>query len=288
MKVETVGDILAELKPSAGLLDALGLGDDAKAKRREWIGGSDANTIMGGNTERINALWSEKRGERQPDDLSGNIAVMLGSFTEAFNVAWFERQTGLSVTSRGDWLTLPGEVPMSATVDGIVSDDGRVFEAKHTGERISPEDAWARYLPQLAHNSIVANAPGAVLSVIRGNSDWYILEYERDADYEAALIRAESDFWRCVQDGTPPHPLPAPPMPKPKGVVEYDMSASNAWAINSAIYFDTRSAYVAHEAAKKEIKAAVPDDASKAFGFGLEVRRDKRGALRFFELGDEK
>jgi hypothetical protein len=35
--------------------------------------------------------------------------------------------------------------------------------------------------------------------------------------------------------------------------------------------------------AKKELKALVPADASKCFGHGIIIKRDKRGALRFAE-----
>jgi predicted phage-related endonuclease len=49
-----------------GLLDTLGLSAEAIAARRHSIGGSDANTIMGGNPDRLIRLWREKRGEAEP------------------------------------------------------------------------------------------------------------------------------------------------------------------------------------------------------------------------------
>ena len=48
------------------------------AERRKGIGGSDANIIMSGDPERLIALWREKRGEAEPEDLSGNLAVQMG------------------------------------------------------------------------------------------------------------------------------------------------------------------------------------------------------------------
>ena len=38
------------------------------AARRLGLGGSDANTIMGGDPDRLIALWREKRGEAEPED----------------------------------------------------------------------------------------------------------------------------------------------------------------------------------------------------------------------------
>ena len=46
--------------------------------RRSFIGGSDARTIMGNDEVALVRLWREKRGEVEPEDLSGNLIVQLG------------------------------------------------------------------------------------------------------------------------------------------------------------------------------------------------------------------
>ena len=45
--------------------------------RRSFIGGSDARIIMGNDEAALIQLWREKRGEAQPEDLSGNLIVQL-------------------------------------------------------------------------------------------------------------------------------------------------------------------------------------------------------------------
>jgi hypothetical protein len=50
--------------------------------RRSFIGGSDARTIMGDDVAALIRLWKEKRGEVEPEDLSGNLIVQLGTVTE--------------------------------------------------------------------------------------------------------------------------------------------------------------------------------------------------------------
>src|SRR5687767_5147619 len=65
--------------------------------RRSGVGGSDANIILSCNKERLVGLWHEKRGEQAPVDLTSNLPVMLGSWTEAFNRQWFEKITGKRV-----------------------------------------------------------------------------------------------------------------------------------------------------------------------------------------------
>ena len=62
--------------------------------RRTFIGGSDARTIMGTDEPALLRLWREKRGEVEPEDLSGNLIVQLGLVTEPLNRRWFERNTG--------------------------------------------------------------------------------------------------------------------------------------------------------------------------------------------------
>src|SRR5499433_130713 len=62
--------------------------------RRAFIGGSDARIIMGSDEAALIRLWREKRGEAEPEDLSGNLIVQLGSATEQLNRSWYERNTG--------------------------------------------------------------------------------------------------------------------------------------------------------------------------------------------------
>jgi hypothetical protein len=54
-------------------------------ERRHFIGGSDARIIMGDDETALQRLWREKRGEAEPEDLSGNLIVQLGLVTEPLN-----------------------------------------------------------------------------------------------------------------------------------------------------------------------------------------------------------
>jgi predicted phage-related endonuclease len=51
---------------------------DDQTNRRRFIGGSDARIIMGHDEGALIRLWREKRGEVEPEDLSGNLVVQLG------------------------------------------------------------------------------------------------------------------------------------------------------------------------------------------------------------------
>jgi hypothetical protein len=65
-----------------------------RVSRRSFIGGSDARIIMGDEEAALIRLWREKRGEVEPEDLSGNLIVQLGMLTEHLNRDCFEREPG--------------------------------------------------------------------------------------------------------------------------------------------------------------------------------------------------
>ena len=49
----------------------------SQSDRRAFIGGSDARIIMGDEPALVRP-WREKRGEAEPEDLSGNLIVQWG------------------------------------------------------------------------------------------------------------------------------------------------------------------------------------------------------------------
>src|SRR6516225_8776454 len=98
--------------------------------RRSFIGGSDARIIMGNDEAALIRLWHEKRGEIEPEDLSGNLLVQLGLVTEDLNRRWYERNTGNAIRNVQSRVKHSVIRWMAATLDGIVADTGAVYEAK--------------------------------------------------------------------------------------------------------------------------------------------------------------
>ena len=131
----------------------------SKLDRRYFIGGSDARTIMGDDEPALLRLWREKRGEVEPEDLSGNLIVQLGLVTEPLNRHWYERNTGQVLTEVQPRVQHPVVRWMAATLDGVVEATGAVFEAKFMLPwSFSEEGAAEKYMPQLQHNMWVTNA----------------------------------------------------------------------------------------------------------------------------------
>ena len=139
--------------------------DFPRPERHHFIGGSDARIIMGDDEGALVRLWREKRGEVEPEDLSGNLIVQLGLVTETLNRQWFERNTGQVLTEVQRQVQHPVVRWMAATLDGMVEATGAVFEAKFMLPwSFTEEGAAEKYMPQLQHNMWVINSKTAVLS----------------------------------------------------------------------------------------------------------------------------
>jgi predicted phage-related endonuclease len=252
-------------------------------ERRYFIGGSDARIIMGEDEAALLRLWREKRGEGEPEDLSGNLIVQLGLATEDLNRRWYEANTGQVITDIQRQVWHPALRWMAATLDGRIEVSGAVFEAKFMLPwSFSEEAAAEKHMAQLQHNMWVVTARSAVLSVITGGGKWVEINIHADPLYQHLLITAERKFWRCVETGEVPRLFAVdPPKPRIEAVRTVDMSSSNAWAEFAAIFTRTRPAYLEHEKAKAELKRLVPKDSQQAVGHGVRARRSKSGAITF-------
>ena len=97
---------------------ALEHSDDWYAQRRKGLGGSDAGKVMRGEWAE---LYDQKTGASEGDDLSNVLPVQMGSWTEALNVYWFEKQTGLKISILNcDHITHPKHKFMRANLDGWI------------------------------------------------------------------------------------------------------------------------------------------------------------------------
>ena len=255
-----------------------------RGSRRSFIGGSDARIIMGTDEAALLRLWREKRGEVEPEDLSGNLIVQLGVVTEDLNRRWYEVNTGAGDQRRP---ALGAAIPilrwMAATLDGLVERQrggvrGEVHAAVVVLRRGRGREAHGAAPAQHVGRRVKA----AVLSIITGGGKWVEITIHADPLYQHLLLTAEKRFWRCVETGEPPRLFGVePPRPRIEAVRSVDMSSSNSWAEFAAIYCRTRPAVIEHEQAKTELKALMPEDAKEAVGHGVRAKRSKAGAISF-------
>lgn len=261
----------------------LGLSPASLIERRKGIGGSDAKILMEGDPAALLSLWEEKTGRKEGEDLSRVLPVQLGSFTEPFNLHWYELTTGRKVTNEGEVHIHGDRGFMRCTLDGLTTTESgqpAVFQAKHVNAFSKIEEVTQRYMPQVHHEMHVAGMGHAILSVIMGTMAYEVIEIPCDEFYLAQLIDRERAFWTSVETDTPPcvlEPIAAPVMPTKFRTVS--MEGNNAWATHAADWLANGTAAKAFEKATKEIKALLEADVGTATGHGLQAKRAKNGAV---------
>lgn len=256
--------------------------------RRSGIGGSEANILCSGNNDRILALWQQKCGLAEPDDLSKVLPVQMGNVTEALNLAWLAEAIGQEVYFDPATCESLGSIEhpfMRANLDGRAA-DGAIVEAKFTGKLCPVEDLYRDYYPQMQHNMAVTGAGQCYLSVIFGaHARHDHLLIDRDDDYIDSLITAEADFWHCVQTQTLPDyidmPVAIPPTPYEQMRVR-DMSMGNESGtfLLAAQAFEETNAATAENAAAKKVLLSFLDEETRELSHpdtGVIVTRTKGG-----------
>lgn len=269
----------------------LGMSDEDVADRRNYIGGSDANTIMSGDPDKVLRLWEEKTGKREPENLDDVLPVQMGLWTEGLNLAWYERKTGNTVYGRRQQFVCKEHSWIKARPDGLTNlgeDCGEVavVDAKHVGAFNFDMDARvAYYSPQLYVQMMCVGCQRGVLSVFSGTMTYEYRVIERDPLYEALLLKELSKFWECVKNNEAPVEIAevAPPLPLSM-MREVSMVGHNEWTHHEQTYLDMEDNAKAFEAAKKSLKGLVDDDVKLARGAALQVKRGKSGSLTFSKV----
>ena len=254
----------------------LGLSPAQLAERRKGIGGSDAAKIISGEWY---DLWLDKTGRKEPEDLSGVLAVMMGHATEDFNAFWYEKlHPGSKIVSRGE-VEIWGERPfMRCSLDGIIDPLNAVWQAKHVNAFSKIEEVVARYTPQVTHEMIVTGCDKAVLSVFIGTDKYEAVEVGLEEFFASAYIERCVEFWGYVERDEPPPGAPALAVPVPaEKLRKVSMEGNNRWSMFAADWLANKTAAATFDVAVKGIKALVESDVGEASGHGIIVKRDKRG-----------
>ena len=281
---EVAGE-LRTLRAAATTVPALGLTAEQIADRPNFVGGSDATTIMDGPPKDVQDRVLEKRGEKAPKNLDGILLVELGIVSEPTNRRKFFRETGRPVTIVKDRIVHPKIPWMAATLDGKTvthAGDPAIFEAKYNSGRASLDELVRRYYPQLQHYMEVTDLSWSVLSVIFGDGTWKMAEIPRDWDYRDRLLEREKVFWNCRLTGEPWPELPPPPNPDIERILKMskplDMSRHNGWCSLAPDWLHLREAAERFRAVDAELKALVNPEVRKCYGAGIIGTVSRNGA----------
>jgi predicted phage-related endonuclease len=254
----------------------------AQLKAREGkLTASRVACLMHGDADKIMQLYREMIGEGEPEDLDHIWPVRLGSATEELNLDWFEMKNG-TLSRRGDVIVHKKYAWAAATLDGWYDDLGCPVECKHVGGREPLEIIIDRYQPQMQWQMEVTGASQCALSVIMGAAEPVVEFIDRDADYAAEMVKRGWQFICCVKDRRMPVVLE--PIAAPVDATKIiDMAGNNAWAAAAADWLNARGPADLCKSAEKILKAAVPDDAKKCHGHGIQITRDRAGRLSLRE-----
>ena len=264
--------------------------------RNNYIGGSDANRLLyrldKHDWETVgqqwDALYLEKIGEQDPEDLSDNLRVQIGIATEHINIQWLERELDTEITRN---VIVKPEGFMASNLDGVTKAI-QLVECKHTSERNRMELVAQNYYPQLQHYMMHTDTDMIHLAVIFGNARWESTIITSDPTYQMQLKSVETIFWDCVNEKKLPSnhldslfgaKIKAPTDIKLSGMRKVDLSDNTIYKKAVKQYHETKPYVKLHDEAKSTIKEVVPDDAYEVTGGGIVIKRSKNNTLTIRE-----
>ena len=281
------------------MTDSVGLGK--KQERFGFIGGSDVSRIMSGDWH---SLWQEKTRRAEPEDLSDNLAVQIGTFTEPVNLRWANKKIGHARPYHEpvqQWIVVDDKPYLykgqldGVSVQGKDIADWYVVECKHTNERSTMDTLIERYYPQmqfyiymLGTQKGAESVKGCYLSVIFGNSKHECVLIDADNEYIEKMLHHIRVFVSYIVHDTEPELNMGVVLSSPhtkdipiNGMSVRDVNQDNHYTTYAHDYIDTLDASKKHEDAKKQMKSMMADDERELSHDILSVYRDSRGAKRF-------
>ncbi len=189
------------------------------AERTRILGGTDAAAVLGFSPYRGPwDVWAAKTGLVQED--AAGEAARWGTLLEPVVLGEFHRRSGLTV-ERGDGIVVHPSLPwLGGTPDGFAYGPGQpvaLVEVKtvsawrhrevgddgdEAGDETCPP-SWRVQVWQYQYCTGLTDEP-AFLVVLVGGQDLRVLRVPYDRDYERVLLPRLREFWRLVENGTPP------------------------------------------------------------------------------------
>lgn len=181
--------------------------DEWKSLRRDYIGGSDAASVIGLNPYKsAYSLWAEKTGKIP--EFEGNLATDVGTYMEDFIAKKFEQETGKKVR-RESRSILNDKYPWAiANYDRLIVGEDAGLECKFTDsinlKKYKGGEYPERFYAQCVHYLALSGKKRWYLAVLIGNKDFKWFCIERDEEEIAALMGEEEKMAMCIKTNTPP------------------------------------------------------------------------------------
>lgn len=190
-------------------------------ERRKGVGGSDVAAILGISPwATAYQVWLDKTGRKEPEDISGSLAVQMGVNNEPLLRKRFkDDHPGLIVVDGTNKSLVSRERPyMHASLDGLLydpkTDSYGILEIKcvsadreysdwvdYRGNYVIP----TYYMAQVTHYMVVTGYQWGYVRVAFGNRKDVDIRFTRDEADITAVTNVVEDFWtHYVQTDTPP------------------------------------------------------------------------------------
>lgn len=179
--------------------------------RRSGIGSSDAAAVLGVSPWGSPlSVYADKLG--LSEDREATEAMRWGNILEPLIAQEFAKETGRQVQMAGKLIRSTDRPWQLATLDAEQQAIGRdgvgALEIKATGFRAGDwtDGVPAHVYAQFQHQLSVSGYRWGSVAVLMFGCRLLWADVERDDDFIARMVEAESDFWRRFEAGEPPPP----------------------------------------------------------------------------------
>lgn len=275
-------------------LSTLGLTPEQVEARKGKFNASNARILMEGSDDELLQLWEEMTGRRKPKDLSDVLPVVMGSYTEPLNIAWFNKQTGRKISDIGKSLSNPDYPWLGATLDACTVDEqGRPcpLECKHVNAFSKIQEVIQKYYWQMTAQMVAGGYESCTLSVFIGTLKWEYTVIDLDIFHAGLLTDKAKWFMECVENDVRPVQTSVVEAPALTPITEWrevDLTGNNEFAALAADWLENRLAAKKFDEVTKALKGLVEDDVGRVFGHGIEITRAKNRSLTIRELKEKK
>lgn len=177
-------------------------------ERKKGIGGSDVGAILGVNKWKTAFQVYLEKTEEITDINEQNESAYWGDQFEEVVAREFSKRTGKKVRRDTRHFEHPQYKFMVANIDRRIVGENAILECKTANQYLSKEwendEIPASYLLQVQHYLAVTRADKGYIAVLIGGQKFIWKEIDRDEELINMIIEAEKEFWKLVEDRTPP------------------------------------------------------------------------------------
>ncbi|KEH96870.1 hypothetical protein Z962_05755 [Clostridium botulinum C/D str. BKT12695] len=177
-------------------------------ERQKGIGGSDVGAILGINKWKTPFEVYLEKTEPITEVKEQSEAAYWGDQFEEVVAKEFERRTGKKVRRDRRHFKHKKYPFMVANIDRRVVGESAVLECKTANQFLAKEwkdeEIPASYLVQVQHYLEVTGAEKGYIAVLIGGQKFICKEVERDEELIRMIINTEKEFWKLVENKTPP------------------------------------------------------------------------------------